>query len=75
MYFAEALAKELKINKISIFRTFGTAHFKYDDFSLEFVGARKESYRKDSRKPRVVTGSFTDDIADVILQSTLLQFH
>ncbi len=51
------------IKSVTIYKTFGTAHFKYDDFSLEFVGARKESYNKDSRKPDVISGSFFDDIS------------
>ena len=39
--------------KISIFRNFGTAMFRSDNFDLEFVGARKESYHQDSRKPQI----------------------
>ena len=61
--FANEYAKELGIKSVTIYKTFGTAHFKYDDFSLEFVGARKESYNKDSRKPDVISGSFFDDIS------------
>ena len=61
--FANEYAKELGIKSVNIYKTFGTAHFKYDDFSLEFVGARKESYNKDSRKPDVISGSFFDDIS------------
>ncbi len=61
--FASTLAKNLGINKISIFKNFGTAHFRVQDFDLEFVGARKESYRKDSRKPDISIGSFEDDIS------------
>ncbi len=60
--FASAFGKKLGIEKISIFKNFGTAHFRYDDFDLEFVGARKESYRKNSRNPLVTTGTFDDDI-------------
>jgi putative nucleotidyltransferase with HDIG domain len=45
-----------------VFKNFGTAHFRYKDYDLEFVGARKESYNKDSRKPEVFIGSFLDDI-------------
>ncbi|MDP4193970.1 MAG: CCA tRNA nucleotidyltransferase [Bacteroidota bacterium] len=61
--FASALAKELDVKSISIFRNFGTAHFKYENMDLEFVGARKESYKRNSRKPIVEDGSFEDDIS------------
>lgn len=60
--FAEKLATKLKIKKVNIFKNFGTAHFNYLDIDFEFVGARKESYNKDSRKPDVEVGSFNDDI-------------
>lgn len=60
--FANEFAKELEIKSVIVYRTFGTAHFNYADFSLEFVGARKESYNKNSRKPDVTIGSFEDDI-------------
>ncbi len=60
--FAEKLANKLKVKKVNIFKNFGTAHFKYDNIDFEFVGARKESYNKDSRKPEVEIGTFEDDI-------------
>ncbi|MBZ0201260.1 MAG: CCA tRNA nucleotidyltransferase [Ignavibacteriaceae bacterium] len=60
--YASSLASKLGIEKISTFKNFGTAHFKYHGFELEFVGARKESYNRESRKPSVETGSFLDDI-------------
>jgi putative nucleotidyltransferase with HDIG domain len=60
--FAEKYAAKLKVKNVSVFRNFGTAHFRFKDFDLEFVGARKESYNRNSRKPSVFTGSFTDDI-------------
>jgi len=42
--FAEKYAAKLGIKNVSVFRNYGTAHFRYNDFDLEFVGARKESY-------------------------------
>ncbi|MGZ8538689.1 MAG: CCA tRNA nucleotidyltransferase, partial [Flavisolibacter sp.] len=48
--------------RISYFKNFGTAHFKMPDgLDLEFVGARKESYRSDSRHPEVIPGTLEDD--------------
>jgi poly(A) polymerase len=51
--FSRELAGSLGIDDIVIYKTFGTAHFTYQGLNLEFVGARKESYRKSSRKPEV----------------------
>lgn len=60
--FAHAVAKKMKPKPhVSYFKRFGTAMLKYGDWEMEFVGARKESYRADSRKPIVEDGSLEDD--------------
>ena len=59
---AKSVAKEINPNlKVSVFKTYGTAMFKHNGLDLEFVGARKESYSEDSRKPSVETGTLEDD--------------
>lgn len=59
---AERVAGELHpVPRIAIFQRFGTAMIKHRDLEVEFVGARKESYRHDSRKPAVENGSLEDD--------------
>lgn len=57
---AEKLNPKLKVN---YFSNFGTAQFNYQGIDYEFVGARKESYQRESRKPIVENGSIEDDIA------------
>ncbi len=60
--FAKKLAEKFgNGNSVRYFKNFGTAMVKYKSWDLEFVGARKESYRSNSRKPIVENGSLTDD--------------
>lgn len=58
--YAEAVGRKLS-TKVAVFKNFGTANIKYQDLEVEFVGARKESYRSDSRKPIVEDGTLADD--------------
>lgn len=58
--FANKLGEVLQA-KVTVFKSFGTAMLQYDGLQIEFVGARKESYRQDSRKPIVEDGSLEDD--------------
>lgn len=58
---AHDVAHEIGDTKVSVFKTFGTAMLKFEDWEIEFVGARKESYSPSSRKPSVVKGSLRDD--------------
>ena len=63
---ATAIAEHIKENEhhncnVSVFKNFGTAMLKYHGTEVEFVGARKESYQRDSRKPIVEDGTLEDD--------------
>ena len=59
--YAKQCANTLRVKKVSIFKTYGTAQFNYKDLDVEFVGARKESYTEDSRNPSVKAGTLEDD--------------
>lgn len=58
---AEAVHKRLKGSHLAVFRNFGTAQVKRGDIELEFVGARRESYHRESRNPIVEDGTLEDD--------------
>jgi len=58
--FAQQVGKKLGV-RVNVYKNFGTAMLRHGDLDLEFVGARKESYRADSRKPLVENGTLQDD--------------
>lgn len=58
---AQQVAQDLGGLQVTVFKNFGTAMIKFHDRELEFVGARKESYREDSRKPVVEDGTLVED--------------
>ena len=60
--FAKLISKKLN-KKLQIFKNFGTAMLKTENYDIEFVGARKESYSKDSRNPVVEQGTLVEDLS------------
>lgn len=59
---AKAVQKQFQnASEVQVFKTYGTAMFKWEEITLEFVGARKESYSNESRNPKTTEGSLADD--------------
>lgn len=73
---AEAVAKRVGV-KVHVFRNFGTAQIKLDDYEVEFVGARRESYQRESRKPITEDGNLEDDQLrrDFTINAMALDLH
>lgn len=61
--FAEKVAKKFKIKLSAVYKKFGTALLNLNNLKIEFASARKESYKKNSRKPDVVMSNLTDDLS------------
>lgn len=59
---AEEVTRAVRGSRLHVFKNFGTASFHYQGFDVEFVGARRESYRSESRKPIVEDGTLEEDL-------------